>query len=230
MISTATGCAVLDRVAVRNAVISLYDKVGLDAFVRSLSTLANPLVCFSTGGTLQELQRLFARLDEGNPLFLRSIEEHTGYPEMPGGLVKTLHPRIHGGLLSESGDEAQEAHLREQGMCPFDLLAVNLYPFERTVARSGATLEEARRQVDIGGVAMLRAGAKNFLRVAVLCDPNDYPLVARELLENDGTIGFSTRWRLAQKAFRYVQDYDRAISDHFASIPLEVARSQYHVR
>lgn len=207
----------MNQIAIRRALLSLSEKTELDGLLAGLA--AFPTELYSTGGTYRFIEQWLAQ----NPCSLRLIrlEDYLNYPEMPGGLVKTLHPRVHGGLLADLDNPAQVQHMREQGMLPFDLLAVNLYPFERTVERH-ASLPECRDQIDIGGVAMLRAGAKNFKRVAVLSDPSDYAAVCAELKAEGGSLGASTRLRLAQVAFRHVLAYDRAISlylDRLEEVP-----------
>lgn len=207
------GCASMNQIAIQKALLSLSDKSDLEHLLTGLSPFSIEL--YSTGGTFQAIQSWLSQ----HPCDLKLIrlEDYLNYPEMPGGLVKTLHPRVHGGLLADLGDAAQIQHMQEQGMHAFDLLCVNLYPFEKTVA-GGADREACRQQIDIGGVAMLRAAAKNYGRVAVLCDPADYPKVCQELAAQGGRLGASTRLRLAQTAFRHVLNYDRAISLYLDSL------------
>lgn len=217
-----------DRIAIRQALVSVSNKEGLASLVHGLEANPLPLTFYATGGTYRELRSLLGAGD--GRLSLEAIEDYTRYPEMPGGLVKTLHPRIHGGLLADLGDAGQVQHMHEQGMVPFDLAILNLYPFERTIAQADTTLADARLQIDIGGPTMLRAAAKNFPRVAVVVDPADYGPLLRELADHDGTIAFETRWRLAQKAFRHVLDYDRAIADYVDGITPTAARQAFDVR
>lgn len=219
---------VADRITIRNVLVSVSDKEGLASLVRGLAASPEPVTLYASGGTYRALTGL--RAEYGDGLSLTAIEAYTRYPEMPGGLVKTLHPRIHGGLLADLGDAAQVQHLDEQGMIPFDLAVVNLYPFAQTVAQAGTTLAEARLQIDIGGPTMLRAAAKNFPRVAVVVDPADYDALIHELAESGGSLAFDTRWRLAQKAFRHVLDYDRAIADYLDGMPPALARQAFDVR
>lgn len=200
----------MNQIPIRRALLSLSDKTGLDLLLEGLSEYA--VEVYSTGGTLQKIAQWQSQ-NSGSGLQVRSLEEYLAYPEMPGGLVKTLHPRVHGGLLADLNDPQQAAHMQEQGMVAFDLLAVNLYPFESTVA-SGASPEQCRLQIDIGGVAMLRAAAKNYPRLAVLCRPQDYLQVVHELRQNQGCLSASTRLSLAQTAFRQVLYYDQAISQY----------------
>ncbi len=207
------GCATMNRIPLRRALLSLSDKSHLSTLLCGLAHFSVEL--YSTGGTYSYLEQWIRQQPGG--LQLTRLEDYLDYPEMPGGLVKTLHPRVHGGLLTDLEDPAQVQHMQQQGMHAFDLLVVNLYPFQQTVAND-ADLESCRRQIDIGGVAMLRAAAKNFARVAVLCDPADYADVCAELVNHQGTLSAATRWHLARKAFRHVLEYDQAISQYLDSV------------
>lgn len=202
----------MSQITIRRVLVSLADKSGLEQLLQGLAPFA--IEVYSTGGTYTMIQKWMAQYR--SRLTLIRLEDYLNYPEMPGGLVKTLHPRVHGGLLADLQDASQVEHMHEQGMVAFDLLAVNLYPFEQTVA-SGGSLEECRQQIDIGGVAMLRAGAKNFGRLAVLTRPQDYEEVLQELSAN-GTLGASTRLKLARIAFQQVLAYDQAISQYFDAL------------
>lgn len=202
----------MSKITIRRVLISLADKSGLEELLRGFSQ--HELELYSTGGTYVAIRQWL----EQNPCSLRltKLEDYLNYPEMPGGLVKTLHPRVHGGLLADLDDVHQVQHMQEQGMVAFDLLAVNLYPFEDTVARQ-ASLEECRQQIDIGGVAMLRAGAKNFGRVAVLTRPQDYAEVIQEMAPA-AQLNSTTLRKLARIAFQQVLAYDRAISQYFDAL------------
>lgn len=202
----------MSQITIRRVLVSLADKSGLEQLLQGLAAFA--IEIYSTGGTYTAIQKW---LDQHpSKLTLIRLEDYLNYPEMPGGLVKTLHPRVHGGLLAEAGNQAQLEHMQQQGMVEFDLLAVNLYPFEETVAQGGG-LEACRQQIDIGGVAMLRAGAKNFGRVAVLSRPQDYPTTLQELAAQ-GTLSAATRLNLARIAFQQVLAYDQAISQYFDAL------------
>lgn len=187
------------------ALFSVYDKTGLIAFARDLTSLGWELI--ASGGTAQALT------DAG--LSVTAVERITHHPEMLGGRVKTLHPAVHAGILARDTDADLQA-LRDQGYAPIALVVSNLYPFQQTVARPEVTLEEAIEQIDIGGVALLRAAAKNVARVVTLCDPGDYGDVINQLLAV-GSVNEATRRRLAVKAFSHTRDYDTAISAYLAA-------------
>jgi len=190
---------------IRRALLSVSDKTALVEFAQGLADLGVELV--STGGTARTLREA--------GLTVRSVEEITGFPEILDGRVKTLHPAIHGGILARR-EPAHLAELATQGIGPIDLVAVNLYPFAETVARPEVNLAEAVEQIDIGGVALLRAAAKNFAAVTVLCDPADYPQVLAEL-RRQGDVSLSTRQRLALKVFRHTAGYDATIANYLTS-------------
>jgi phosphoribosylaminoimidazolecarboxamide formyltransferase/IMP cyclohydrolase len=192
------------------ALLSVSDKTGVVELARSLHALGARLL--STGGTARLL------LDSGLPV--TEVAEMTGFPEMLDGRVKTLHPRVHGGLLARRDVAAHMAALAEHGIGTIDILVVNLYPFEATVARPECTLEEAIENIDIGGPAMVRSAAKNWRDVAVLTDPSQYAGVLEEL-HRDGAIGRATRFALAVAAFNRISNYDAAISDYLSSIELD---------
>jgi len=190
---------------IKRALLSVSNKDGLVEFARGLAELGVELI--ATGGTAHALREA--------GLAVRPIEDVTGFPEILDGRVKTLHPAVHGGILARR-EQAHLAELEAQGIAPIDLVAVNLYPFAETVARPGTTLAEAIEQIDIGGVALLRAAAKNFAYVAVVSDPADYAAVLAELREQ-GDLSPATRQHLALKAFRHTASYDATISSFLAS-------------
>jgi phosphoribosylaminoimidazolecarboxamide formyltransferase/IMP cyclohydrolase len=190
-----------------HALISVSDKTGVVELARELAALGIRLL--STGGTAKLLA------DAG--LAVTEVAAHTGFPEMLDGRVKTLHPTIHGGLLARRDRGEHMAALERHGIAPIDLLVVNLYPFEATVARAGCTLAEAIENIDIGGPAMVRSAAKNWNDVAVLTDPSQYPGAVAEL-KRDGAVSTKTRFALAVAAFDRVAQYDGAISDYLSSL------------
>lgn len=206
-----------DRVKVTTVLLSVSDKSGLETLALGL-VAANPDVRFlSTGGTHSALRSF---LGASASRSLRQVSDYTGQPEMQGGLVKTLDFRIYLGLLSETYNAAHQADLTRTRAAAIDMVVVNFYPFEQTVAAARATLEDARANIDIGGPCMVRAAAKNFHRVAVLTDPSDYPAVLGELSTHRGALHLATRYRLAQKAFRLIAGYDAAIADYLDRAPL----------
>jgi len=191
---------------VRRALISVSDKTGLVEFARFLA--GRRVEILSTGGTAKALR------DAG--IAVREVSDHTGFPEIMDGRVKTLHPKIHGGILAVRGDDAHERAMREQGIAPIDLVAVNLYPFEATVAK-GADFATSIENIDIGGPALIRAAAKNHEHVAVVVEPEDYAAVTAEMARLDGATSLALRRRLAAAAIARTGSYDAAIATWFAS-------------
>ena len=188
--------------AIRRALLSVSDKTGLVEFAGFLASSGVELL--STGGTAAALR--------GAGLQVKDVSEHTGFPEMLDGRVKTLHPLVHGGLLFRRDDPSHVEQAAAHGIAPIDLVVVNLYPFERTVARPEVTLEEAIENIDIGGPSMLRSAAKNHAAVTVVCDPADYAAVQDEMAANGGATTPELRARLAVKVFATTSRYDRAIA------------------
>jgi len=186
------------------------DKAGVVEFARGLSGFGIQIL--STGGTAKALR-------EGG-VTVTEISEYTGFPEMLDGRVKTLHPKVHGGLLGVRDNPEHVRMMKAHGIENIDLLAVNLYQFERTVQKAGVTLEEAIENIDIGGPAMLRSSAKNFKDVTVLVDPSDYAAVLKEMEESGGGTSLETRFRLARKAFQLTHAYDRAISRYLEGVKI----------
>ena len=184
------------------AVLSVSDKGRLVDFAKGLTDVGWDLV--ASGGT--------ARTIKEAGLVVADVADLTGAPEMLGGRVKTLHPVIHGGILARS-TASDQAELERHGIKPIDMVVCNLYPFEETVAKPDVILADAIEQIDIGGVTLLRAAAKNFARVTVICDPADYASIMAEL-NNDGAISEARRASLALKAFAHTAHYDVAITDY----------------
>jgi len=187
---------------INRALLSVSDKTGVVEFARELAAAGIELL--STGGTAKALA--------GAGIPTTEVSAFTGSPEILGGRVKTLHPKIHGGLLYVRGDEEHEKQAAANGIRPIDLVVVNLYPFEATIARPDVTLEDAIEQIDIGGPSMIRSAAKNYRSVAVVTDPSDYAEVLANLKDHDGGTNLALRERLAIKAFTATSAYDRAIS------------------
>jgi phosphoribosylaminoimidazolecarboxamide formyltransferase / IMP cyclohydrolase len=187
---------------IQRAILSVTDKTGLVDFSRQLSGLGIELI--STGGT--------AKLLRDSGIAVKDISELTGFPEMLDGRVKTLHPKVHGGILHRRENPAHVAAVAEHGIQPIDMVVVNLYAFEKTAAKPGVAFEELIENIDIGGPSMIRSAAKNFHDVAVVTSPADYPAIAEELARNSGALSLETKWRLAQKAFATTAAYDSAIA------------------
>jgi phosphoribosylaminoimidazolecarboxamide formyltransferase/IMP cyclohydrolase len=197
----------------KTALISVSDKSGVLPFARALIELGYRIL--STGGT--------ARLLADAGVAVTEVAQHTGFPEMLDGRVKTLHPRVHAGLLARRDQPEHMSAMARHGIDPIDILAVNLYPFERTVARRDCSFDEAIENIDVGGPAMLRAGAKNHASVAVLVDPADYPAVIDELRLH-GRVGSSTRFELAKKVFAHTARYDGAIAAYLSALDVNGSR------
>jgi phosphoribosylaminoimidazolecarboxamide formyltransferase/IMP cyclohydrolase len=193
---------------IERALFSVTDKTGILDFARELSALGIELI--STGGTAKALR-------EGG-LPVRDVSEVTGFPEMLDGRVKTMHPKITGGILAMRGKPAHMAALAEHNISTIDMVVVNLYAFEKVAANPDAETPELIENIDIGGPTMIRSAAKNYQDVAIVTSPSDYPALAAELRSNGGSLSGQTHWRLARQAFRVTADYDRAISARLARI------------
>jgi phosphoribosylaminoimidazolecarboxamide formyltransferase/IMP cyclohydrolase len=194
-------------IKIRRALISISDKTDIVDFARELKRFEVEII--STGGTAKVLREA--------GIEVRDISDVTGFPEMMDGRVKTLHPRIHGALLALRDNPEHVAAMSEHGIEPVDLVVVNLYPFEQTIAQPNVTLEEASEQIDIGGPAMIRSAAKNFKDVAVVSSPSDYPAIISELKDRQGQLSLATRQQLAQHAFSRTGSYDRLIFAYLRS-------------
>jgi phosphoribosylaminoimidazolecarboxamide formyltransferase/IMP cyclohydrolase len=203
-------------VKVARALISVSDKSGVVEFARALAALGVQLI--STGGT--------AKLLEKEGVSATEVSAHTGFPEMLDGRVKTLHPKIHGGILARRDSREHMAAIEQAGIAPIDLVAVNLYPFQATVADPDCTVENAIENIDIGGPALLRAAAKNHAGVAVVVDPADYASVLEEIRSTGGVAG-ATRFALASKVFAHTAGYDGAIANYLSSLDAERRRGAY---
>jgi phosphoribosylaminoimidazolecarboxamide formyltransferase/IMP cyclohydrolase len=194
---------------IERAIVSVTDKTGIVELAKSLENLGIQIL--STGGTAKAIR-------EGG-VSVTDISEYTGFPEMLDGRVKTLHPKVHGGLLGMRDNPEHVKKMREHEIKNIDLLIVNLYQFEKTVSKEGVTLEDAIENIDIGGPAMLRSSAKNFRDVTVVVDPSDYEAILKEIEESGGT-SIKTRFRLAKKVFKLTNEYDRAISNYLMNVEL----------
>jgi phosphoribosylaminoimidazolecarboxamide formyltransferase/IMP cyclohydrolase len=194
---------------IQRAILSVTDKTGLVDFARKLSNLGIELI--STGGT--------AKLLRDSGIAVKDISDLTGFPEMLDGRVKTLHPKVHSGILHRRENPAHVAAVVEHGIQPIDMVVVNLYAFEKTAAKPGVAFEELIENIDIGGPSMIRSAAKNFHDVAVVTSPLDYLAIAEELTRTGGALSLETKWRLAQKAFATTAAYDSAIASTLERIP-----------
>jgi phosphoribosylaminoimidazolecarboxamide formyltransferase / IMP cyclohydrolase len=213
-----------DGVKVQNVLASVSDKTGLDRLVPALVKINPAVRIYSTGGTFTALQQLLGAGSKN----LVSVSDYTGQPEMQGGLVKTLDFKIYLGLLSETYNPAHADDLKRTQGVAIDMVVVNLYPFVQTVAKPDATPEKARANIDIGGPCMVRASAKNFLRVASVTDPADYDGVIRELEASRGVLSLKTRFGLSQKAFAHTAAYDTAIAAYLRGKSFDDVKACYH--
>jgi len=213
-----------DAVKINHVLVSVSDKSGLDEFIPGLLEVNPDLNIYSTGGTFKAIQDVLGNAAESS---LVAVSDYTGQPEMQGGLVKTLDFKIYLGLLSETYNEAHVEDLARVEAVPIDMVVVNLYPFKETVAKEGVTPEQARTNIDIGGPCMVRASAKNFLRVASVTDPADYGTLLSELRTSGGALLLQTRFGLARKAFAHTAEYDTAISSYLARRDFEEVRGSY---
>lgn len=204
----------------KRAMISVSNKTGVVEFAKGLHEMGIEII--STGGTAKALK------DAGLPIL--SVSEVTRFPEMMDGRVKTLHPRVHGGILARRSNPEDLKELAAQGITPIDLVVVNLYPFAATIVRGGVDLDEALENIDIGGPSMIRAAAKNFKDVAVVVDADDYSAVLDEMRASGGELGFASRMKLAAKAFNHTASYDAMIDRYFAGLLREEAEGAFPKR
>src|SRR5579863_1072617 len=193
---------------IQRAILSVTDKTGLVEFARRLAAAGTELV--STGGT--------AKLLRDSGVNVQDISDLTGFPEMLDGRVKTLHPKVHGGILHVRGKAEHRAAVAEHGIQPIDMVVVNLYAFKKTAAKPGVEFDDIIENIDIGGPSMVRSAAKNFQDVAIVTSPSDYEAIASEMERNGGSLSLATKWRLAQKAFATTAAYDSAIASTLEKI------------
>lgn len=194
---------------ISRALISLTDKSGIQEFARELSGFGVEIL--STGGT--------AKILADGGVKIREVSDFTGFPEMMDGRVKTLHPKIHGGILAIRSNPEHIKAMESNGIKPIDMVVVNLYAFEKTVEKPGCTLQEAIENIDIGGPTLLRAAAKNYPFVTVITDPNDYDLILREMKQSGGSVSAATNFNLAKKVYRLTHEYDGAITRYLNTKP-----------
>lgn len=215
-----------DAVKINHVIASVSNKSGLEQFIPGLIEVNPDVMIYSTGGTYKMIREILE--EERASKTLTSVSEYTGQPEMQGGLVKTLDFKIYLGLLSETYNKAHTEDLKRVRGVPIDMVVVNLYPFRETISKAGVTPEQARTNIDIGGPCMVRASAKNFLRVASVTDPGDYAKILEELKKSNGCISLRTRFELAKKAFAHTAQYDTAIAKYLAEREFEEVADCYH--
>lgn len=213
------------QVKINHVLISVSDKRDLELLVTGLIEANPQVVIYSTGGTYDAIHKLLGPVSAGK--HLQSVSSYTGQPEMQGGLVKTLDFKIYLGLLSETYNDAHQEDLQRTHAVAIDMVVVNLYPFVQTVSQAGVTPELARTNIDIGGPCMIRASAKNYLRVASVTEPADYAMIVDELKRHGGGLSLAVRQKLMKKAFAHTAAYDHAIADYFAGIGYEQALGCY---
>jgi len=203
-----------DLVKIKTVLISVSDKSGLEFFIPGLIEMNPEVLILSTGGTYGKIKEILGKKADAR---LKQVSDYTGQPETQGGLVKTLDFKIYLGLLTETYNPSHQDDLKRTAALAIDMVVVNLYPFSETIAKEGVTLEQARGNIDIGGPTMIRASAKNFIRVASVVEPLSYPLILEKLKANDGALSLEDRFELARKAFEHTAVYDGNISQYLAS-------------
>lgn len=213
-----------DLVKVRHVLASVFDKRGLEGFIPELLRINPEIKLFSTGGTYTKIKEIIGDAAES---CLTQVSDYTGQPETQGGLVKTLDFKIYLGILTETYNDAHNDDIMRTGSVHIDMVIGNLYPFKDTISKPDVTVEAARGNIDIGGPCMIRASAKNYIRVASVVDPSDYGEIVSEMEANNGSIPLGLRFRLAQKAFEYTAAYDRTIAEFLGSSAFEDVKGCY---
>ena len=213
-----------DLVKVRHVLASVFDKRGLEGFIPELLRINPEIKLFSTGGTYTKIKEIIGDAAES---CLTQVSDYTGQPETQGGLVKTLDFKIYLGLLTETYNDAHNDDIKRTGSVHIDMVIGNLYPFKDTISKPDVTVEAARGNIDIGGPCMIRASAKNYIRVASVVDPSDYGEIISEMEANNGSIPLGLRFRLAQKAFEYTAAYDRTIAEFLGYSTFEDVKGCY---
>ncbi len=216
-----------DLIKVQNVLVSVSDKSGLANFMPKLLGINPEIKIFSTGGTYGRIKEILGQAAES---CLTQVSDYTGQPETQGGLVKTLDFKIYLGLLTETYNDPHQEDLKRTGAVPIDMVVVNLYPFKETISKPDVTVEQARGNIDIGGPCMIRAAAKNFIRVASVVDPFDYETIISQMKADKGKISLKLRFELAQKAFEHTAVYDRTIADFLGSKLYEDVKVCYNRR
>ncbi|WP_035237403.1 hypothetical protein [Desulfobacter vibrioformis] len=213
-----------DLVKIKTILVSVSDKSGLGEFIPGLLGINPDITILSTGGTYSKIKEI---LGPDAQTRLKQVSDYTGQPETQGGLVKTLDFKIYLGLLTETYNPAHQDDLKRTHALPIDMVVVNLYPFTQTIARENVTLENARGNIDIGGPTMIRAAAKNFIRVAPVVDPKSYDTILAVLKTKEGALGMEDRYSLASKAFEHTARYDRSIADYLVGLSKKDVQSCY---
>ncbi|MDD9301181.1 MAG: hypothetical protein HUK40_02095 [Desulfobacter sp.] len=213
-----------NKVKINTMLVSVSDKTGLETFIPGMLEKNPDLLILSTGGTYARLKEI---LTEKAKTCLKQVSEYTGQPETQGGLVKTLDFKIYLGLLTETYNPAHQDDLKRTQAKAIDMVVVNLYPFSQTIAQEGVSVENARGNIDIGGPTMIRASAKNFIRVASVVDPSSYQGILDKVSDQDGALTLSDRYELSQKAFEHTALYDRTIADYLGSQTMSRVQSSY---
>ncbi|WDP92461.1 MAG: hypothetical protein HUN04_23145 [Desulfobacter sp.] len=213
-----------DKVKIQTMLVSVSDKTGLETFIPGMLDANPELVILSTGGTYAKIKEI---LGERADTCLRQVSDYTGQPETQGGLVKTLDFKIYLGLLTETYNPAHQDDLKRTGALAIDMVVVNLYPFSETIAKEGVTVENARGNIDIGGPTMIRASAKNFIRVASVVDPASYAGILDTVKAQDGALTLADRYELSKKAFEHTAVYDRTIADWLGARAMDEVQSCY---
>ncbi len=201
-------------VKIRTVLMSVSDKSGLNTFVPGLVEVNPDILILSTGGTYGRIKEILKGRAKS---CLQKVSDYTGQPETQGGLVKTLDFKIYLGLLTETYNVAHQDDLKRTNAIAIDMVVVNLYPFSQTIAKDGVTVEDARGNIDIGGPTMIRASAKNFIRVASVVDPLSYPQILKKLYSSNGSLSLDDRFELAQKAFAHTALYDKNIAQYLGA-------------
>ncbi|MCP4020667.1 MAG: hypothetical protein GY729_02395 [Desulfobacteraceae bacterium] len=215
-----------DQVEVKTILVSVSDKSGLETFIPQIVEINPDILILSTGGTHGRIKEILgAKADQ----CLKQVSDYTGQPETQGGLVKTLDFKIYLGLLTETYNTAHQDDLKRTSALAIDMVVVNLYPFSETIAKPDVTCEDARGNIDIGGPTMIRAAAKNFIRVASVVDPSTYPSILDKMKNNNGALSLADRYDLAQKAFEHTAVYDRTIADYLFKQSNDSVKSCYQL-
>ncbi len=215
-------------VELKHVLISVSDKTGLETFIPGLLKTNPEITIYSTGGTYGKILDILG--EEKSSKHLVQVSDYTGQPETQGGLVKTLDFKIYLGILTETYNENHQADLVRTRAVALDMVICNLYPFAATVAKEGVTVEEARSNIDIGGPTMVRASAKNYLRVSSVVDPKDYSDILGKLEATGGKLDLETRFKLSCKAFSHTAEYDSAIAKFLNKYPLEQVSATYKIK